>query len=126
MSREALATWLRERHPGLLAQINMKTPQDAVASLNWITELHLKYEAGHEDEICGQFLNAMKGNKPMANSIQEISQYEWESQRAKELAYAHAQMNALTKSQAYSVPPPIQPITNPEPNKVLLLLGEDA
>jgi hypothetical protein len=126
MSCEALTKWLGERHPGLLRQINAKTPPEAVESLNWITGLRLTYRPGAEDQLCAQYLNAMKG-KPVAinpyqgplqisnqslqdwAARQQLDEMQWQTEKAMRELQAKVQKNQ----------------SPPEPNKVLLLLGED-
>jgi hypothetical protein len=125
-ARAELHEWLRRNEPTLYPGLaSSRDPADDVATLNRLTGLNLKWRSGADPEdLCGQYLSELRKGGRMAMSIDEYKRQLMlqQMQQAKQGQYMEEAFNRLQQQHA---PSASQPVPQPEPNKVLLLLGED-
>ncbi len=137
MSVKALREWLDVHRPEVVRQLEGLSPKQGVDILNRITGENYAYQSSQVDGTCAMFLRALKRQKeksmanglyysnPYADDVDGQSQYYEARNQAMAQAMNANQQNfalglqaAATQQQAIPKPPS-------EPNKVLLLLGED-
>jgi hypothetical protein len=129
MSVRALRDWVAVNRPDLLDELTNRPPEHGVSILNGLTGLNERYSASQGEAICARFLQKLKGQ---AMAISHDDDYAKKRHMEDELRSAQAmyemqryQSAAQGLGQAVAQRAQPTPITQPEPNKVLLLLGED-
>jgi hypothetical protein len=134
MSASGLNEWLSRNRSDLHKQLLKSGMQEGIALMNAATGMRLLYDGRNGEQLCAAYLNEFRKGNPVQNnqyglginSALSQSQYlnDMQNMRNQALADRYGGLS-MGNQAALGIAQQAAPDHQPEPNKVLLLLGED-